>query len=421
MHDMLSVWFALERVGSIKRHQKNGLVFSYAQEWLQKPGAFPISLRFPLQEKPFDEQCSTIFFDNLLPEDRVREQVAGYYRLPSSDTFSLLRAIGADCAGALSILPQEEPPHAPAAYTYKTIPIAALPGYLAGLPLAPLGTGRQGVRLSLAGAQSKTSLRVIEESEEPYSEPLNGAPGTHLIKPPSDRFAYLPENEFFCSLLGRAMGLEVPETALTTTIPRAYLVRRYDRVQTPSGIVRVHQEDFCQALGLSRTQKYQDRGGASYKQIFTLFSSCHNPEQDSRKFLQGVVFNYLIGNDDAHAKNSSLLYDMPPKPRLAPFYDLVCTSVYPVVNKKMALKINRKRDPRHVHSSDWQVLCSQANIPFTEARENILGMCATLEKILQPTADIFIAQYSVIPVIHAIVAVIQKRLDLLKVALNDSR
>lgn len=421
MRDMLFVWFGQEHVGSIER-RKNGLVFSYAEEWLRKSGAFPISLRLPLQEASFNEQSSTIFFDNLLPEEAVREQVAAYYRLSSSDTFSLLRAIGADCAGALSILPQEERPRSPAEYKYRNIPVAELPKYLAALPLAPLGAGRQGVRLSLAGAQSKTSLRVIWESEEPFDEPLGGAPGTHLIKPSSNanNYSYLPENEFFCSVLGQGLKIEVPEARLTDTMPRAYVIHRYDRVQTPSGIIRVHQEDFCQALGFPRTRKYQEHGGPGYKQIFALLDHCRNPDQDKRKLLQGIVFNYLTGNADAHAKNISLLYDAPPKPRLAPFYDLVCTAVYPAVNKNMALKINRKKNPRHVHRSDWQALCDQASVPFTEARENILGMCATLESILQPTADLFIEQYGIIPIIPSIVDVIKERLELLGAALGDS-
>jgi serine/threonine-protein kinase HipA len=418
MASELVVWFEQELVGHISRSGPKDIVFQYAPAWLEGEGSFPISLSLPFQFPPFSKEASSSFFDNLLPEEEVRKQVADNKRLSTEDIFGLLQAIGADCAGALSILRPGQAPR-PQVYAYQPLPIAELPAFLAEQRINPLGTGDKYARLSLAGAQSKTSLFLSDDPPQSYARPRDGAPGTHIVKPVSPRFPNLAENELFCTLLAQAFGLNTPEAGLTPTLERAFLIRRYDRRQTPDGdIRRIHQEDFCQALGVPRTKKYQSQGGPGYQQCFTVLDQCHEPEKDRQKLFRWAVFNYLIGNADAHAKNISLLYAEPPKPRLAPFYDLVCTAVYPL-NKNMAMKIGRKSNPGHVHGSDWEKLITLAKIPLDEGR-HILQEMGTLPGFLLDNArDEFLAIYGQVPLISQIAATMKNRAALVLAALDE--
>lgn len=407
MASELVVWFAWELVGHISRSGSQDIVFHYAPAWLEGESSFPISLSLPFQFPPCSKEASSSFFDNLLPEEEVRKQVADNKRLSTEDIFGLLRAIGADCAGALSILRPGQAPR-PQMYAYQPLPIAELPAFLAEQRINPLGTGDKHARLSLAGAQSKTSLFLSDGPPQSYARPRDGAPGTHIVKPVSPRFPSLAENELFCTLLAQAFALNTPEAGLTPTLERALLIRRYDRRQMPDGdIRRIHQEDFCQALG-----------GPGYQQCFAVLDQCHEPEEDRRKLFRWAVFNYLIGNADAHAKNISLLYDAPPKPRLAPFYDLACTAVYPL-NKNMAMKIGRKSNPGHVHGSDWEKLITLAKIPLDEGR-HILQEMATLPGFLLDNArDAFLATYGQVPLISQIAATMKERAALVLTALGE--
>jgi serine/threonine-protein kinase HipA len=417
MASELDVRFERKLVGRISRSGSKDIVFQYAPAWLEDKDSFPISLSLPFQSLPFSKKVSSSFFDNLLPEEEVRRQVADNKRLSTEDIFGLLQAIGADCAGALSILrPDQEVPRSQE-YDYQPLPVAELPAFLAGQRINPLGIGDKHARLSLAGAQSKTSLFLSGGPLQSYARPRGGAPGTHIVKPASPRFPNLVENELFCTLLARAFGLNTPEAGLTPTLERAFLLRRYDRRQTPRGdIHRIHQEDFCQALGVPRTKKYQSQGGPGYQQCFRVLKKCRKPEEDRSKLFRWVVFNYLIGNADAHAKNISLLYDEPPKPRLAPFYDLVCTAVYPL-NKNMAMKIGRKSNPEHVHSSDWEKLIALAEIPLSEGR-SILQEMGTLPGFMLDQAQCeFLATYGQVPLIPQIVATMKDRAALVLAAL----
>lgn len=424
MHSELAVWFEQKLVGNIRRSGRGrsgrtDIIFQYAPAWLEDKGTFPISLSLPFQSLPFGKEVSSNFFDNLLPEETVRKHVADANRLPVEDIFGLLQAIGADCAGALSILnPGEQP--CPQEYAYKLIPPEALPEFLARQRTAPLGIGKNSVRLSLAGAQSKVSLLLSNDTPPQYKLPLGGAPGTHIVKPASlSDIPFLAENEAFCSILAKALGFETPETGLTPTMERGFVSRRYDRQQIPGRpIRRLHQEDFCQALGMPRTKKYQKHGGIGYKDCFAILDGCHNPEEDRWKLFRWAVFNYLIGNADAHAKNISLLYDKLPKPRLAPFYDLVCTAVYSQLDDAMAMKIGRKSAPNNLYDGDWKKFIALAGVPQTEAIAEMARLCVGLSILADGAGEKFLAVYGQIPLIPQIAAIIKKRVAYLRASMK---
>lgn len=155
--------------------------------------------------------------------------------------------------------------------------------------------------------------------------------------------------------LARVTGLDVPATTILPVGERAYIVERYDRARDPQGqIIRLHQEDFCQASGVPPRQKHEINGGPGHAECFSLIRHCKNPLTDRIKLLKLTFFNLLIGNADAHAKNISLLYDSSPHPSLAPSYDLVSTAVYSRKNNAMAMKVGSAFHPRDIRYEEWQ-------------------------------------------------------------------
>lgn len=255
---------------------------------------------------------------------------------------AMLERIGGECAGAVTfvaageLLPKRED-------RYRALTDGELAEILRSLPRRPLMAGEEGVRLSLAGAQDKIAVHVAGAA---ISLPLGGAPSTHILKPAIERFEGVVFNEAVCMKLARAIGMNVAAAAEGRVEGIDYLlVERYDRISSAASsdgrrtLERAHQEDFCQALGIVPENKYQAEGGPSLKQCFELVREASSvPIIDLQALLDAVVFNYLIGNHDAHGKNFSLLYAAG-QTRLAPLYDLLCTSDYPELSQKMAMKI----------------------------------------------------------------------------------
>lgn len=402
---MLTVWHNKKLVGKLYPAERGNVAFQYAASWLANAGSMPISLSLPLMDEAFSTDLSTAFFDNLLPEECLREAVARERGLESSATYALLEVLGAECAGAFVILPAHETPSDPP-HSYTPLSQEALTRYIAQLPTQPLLGGQKEMRLSLAGAQSKGVVRI--DAQMAFSLPQNGAPSTHIIKPASIRYPNLPGNEIFCMGLATHMRLEVPPFFLTSTLPQAFVVERYDRRIVDGSIERLHQEDFCQALGLARSRKYQRGAGtATLPQCFALLSHCQNPAGDVHKLLQWVIFNVCIGNSDAHAKNISLLYDGK-KPRLAPFYDLVSTAPYDV-SQKMALKIGGKNDGDRLYHGAWRRFAADISMEYDALTNVGNGLVSCLRDSIDRLAGDFIAQYGFIPEIARIVETIKRR------------
>ena len=250
-------------------------------------------------------------------------------------------------------MPEGVPPSGAEPGAYEPIDEATLAGLLAELPKHPLLAGKAGLRLSLAGAQNKMAVARIGEG---YALPLNGAPSTHILKPPSPYFAGLIENECFCMKLAAAIGLNVAGVRIGRAQDSSFLeIERYDRRHLSGGTLeRIHQEDFCQALGVAPEMKYQSEGGPGLKRCFELVRSVSSaPALDLLRLFDAVVFNYLIGNGDAHGKNFSLLYEGR-EIRLAPLYDLVCTQAHPELSKTMAMKLGGERNPENVVARNWR-------------------------------------------------------------------
>jgi serine/threonine-protein kinase HipA len=243
-------------------------------------------------------------------------------------------------------------------------------------------------------------LRI--ESDE-ISLPLGGAPSSHILKPSIERFAGIVRNEAFTMQLASAAGLTVATVEVRIAEKVEYLsVERYDRKHASAGtgttLERLHQEDFCQALNIAPEMKYQKEGGPSLKRCFALLREVSSaPVLDLARLLDAVIYNYLIGNNDAHGKNFSLLYHevgtANQEIQLAPLYDAISTAYYPELSNEMAMKIGSEYKSERVTAKDFDKLAEEAGLakPLVRRRvpELAQGVLAAMSRqaIANPVAE----------------------------------
>lgn len=358
----LRVWWRQECVGSLHVERNDRMEFRYDPRWLQSPVAFPVSLSLPLRAVPYGD-AAHFFFANLLPEADVRTRLCQRLKVTPGNDFELLRLIGGECAGALTLSP-EMPADSFTTDNYRPIDPEQLRRWsMAAVPDVFSSTvGRDGVRLSLAGAQDKLPVRIDGTA---LSMPLVPAPSTHLVKFGSPHFRHLVENECLMALVADRLGLPVPPTALWKIDGGGSIlvVERYDRLRDATTILRLHQEDFCQAAGRSPLRKYQKEGGprpGEIAEILRLHGSL--PAEDLRHLIRWALFNWLFGNCDAHAKNISLVHHPTRGIRLAPFYDLVCTRVYKPLDRQLAMSLGEQFDPGAVLRRDLEAYARELGV-----------------------------------------------------------
>ena len=344
--------------GALSLKENGNMQFRYAEGY----GGPAISIALPVRAEAYPHRACEAWFGGLLPEGDVRDALARALGTSSANQFRILNEIGGDCAGAVEIVPETVAPLIDR--DPELLSPEALDEVIASLPQRPLGADPEhGIRMSLAGAQSK--LPVIVDADAFALPKSSGAPTTHLIKPEPDRFEDLVANEFFCMTLAHACGLDVAETDARETVggQRFLLVRRYDRAIHDDGTrARLHQEDFCQALLIRSENKYQQDGGPSLRQLSDLIRrESRSPAADVFKLWDAAVFNWAIGNCDAHAKNFSLLYDGR-APRLAPLYDLVSTMIYPELSRRWAMTLGGARSYEDVSAATWEALPGEMSI-----------------------------------------------------------
>jgi serine/threonine-protein kinase HipA len=359
-------------VGALESTPDRGVVFAYDAAYLADPEARALSLSLPLREKPYPQAASMPFFAGLLPDGEARRKVADYLHVSETSTLKLLDALGGECAGTISIQP--EAGEGGIAYgdiaegessvgrdgRYMELSQDELAKLVIESERRPLLIPREGIRLSLAGAQDKIPLRYDAGR---WFLPLDGAPSSHILKPSSLAFEDLVYNEFFCMRFAEALGLPVARVDIIDAGRKALLVRRYDRELDGEGrIVRVRQEDFCQALGIMPDKKYEADGGPGFAAIAsTLRKASANPLRDIRELVRIALFNLLVGNCDAHGKNFSLLY----KGRqvaLAPFYDLVSTAVYPELSGRFSMRFGGVYGFEKLRGSDIEGFAAELGV-----------------------------------------------------------
>ena len=354
------------------------LSFSYDQRYLDNQNASKLSASFPLGDTVFDHKVTSAFFSGLLPEGNVRMQLAKYLGISERNTFALLKDIGGECAGAVSVYPQGFSPKADDEPTYLVLENNEADAVLTSLDTRPLLVGEEDVRISGAGAQDKLMIAFVDGK---IAVPTGNTPSTHIIKPPIKDLEETVHNEFFCMKLADAVGLRVPKAEIFWLKEKPYyLVERYDRKRDESGTIRrLHQEDFCQAMRISPEIKYENEGGPSLEQCFALLDerigSGSMSGRNKLSLFHGVVFNFLIGNGDAHGKNFSILYEEGEAESLSPFYDLMCTVVYSNAYKaRMAMKLGGKYKFKDVAARHWEKLGSALGFRADFVRRQVLIM-----------------------------------------------
>ena len=367
----LDIWWDGRLVGQLTQDQHGELGFAYAPDWLDDEAAQPLSASLPKRAEPFTRRECRPFFGGLLPEESQRDAAAQALGVSRANDFALLDRLGGDVAGALQLLPHGKAPTT-LALDRRPTPLddAGLIRVLDALPVRPLLAGEEGLRLSLAGAQSKVPVVLLDEA---VALPAPGQATTHILKPPISRFAATTENEAFVMRLAAAIGLDVAPVEARTVQDRTFLlVQRYDRASGADGIVRrIHQEDFCQALGVPPETKYASEGGPTFKDCFALLRRvAARPAVDVLKLLDAVIFNVIAGNADAHGKNFSILYDAE-GPRLAPLYDLLATVAYPALSPKFAMKIGKRATLAELDAKGWAAFAADAGLGVPLIRRRV--------------------------------------------------
>ena len=405
--DALNVWNGQRLVGNLRRNSFGYISFRYDPEWLSG-GGFSISQSLPLNAEEFtaEEAVAHRFFANLLPESGFRELVVRDLKISDTD-FNLLRAIGGECAGALSVLPQQRQPSTE--QSYRPMEDEELADLVAQRGQSYFWSDERRPRFSLAGAQNKLPILVREGK---YLLPQGESPSSHILKFEIAEYRNVPAYETFTTLLARAVGLPVVDIQLQSINKTRYTItERYDRFLSNDGeVLRAHQEDFCQALGYGYEKKYQEDGGPSFAQCFGMLRDVSSdPATDLPHLLRWQIFNVLVGNSDGHAKNLSLLYTATGETRLAPFYDLVCTRAIERIDHHLALSVGNERNPGVIVKRHWENMASQCDIR-PRYLLNLIGEIAVrlLENLIS-TRAFFEDQFGEYPALQRIERVVTKQ------------
>jgi serine/threonine-protein kinase HipA len=347
----LPVYFEQRLVGRIDV-DKSGPCFTYEPNWIGLRGAFPISTTMPFQSERISSDTFLPWAANLLPESEQLRTLGQILGMARSDVIGLLSAIGGDTAGALSF---NQPGRTSSVLWRPVGKPEELERIIEELPNKPFLVGEEGVSMSLAGVQAKLAVAVDESGG--ICIPMNGSPSTHILKPDSSRLWGGVQNEAFCLTLARRMKIPTPDVTTGKAGKRTYLlVKRYDRTGEGGRWRRLHQEDYCQALGKPPSAKYESNqtgaSGPSLKDLFDV-TRRHMPPTDVVRLLDMAVFNVLACNTDAHAKNYSIIIRAAGS-TLAPLYDVMCGEVWENVTKNLAQKIAGKNRGDHLKGRHWQ-------------------------------------------------------------------
>ena len=303
--ESLDVYLNDRKVGRLD-DENGSLSFAYDAGYLADGVREPLSHALPLRREPYSHVSVEPVLSNLLPDDIIRTRLGEILQIPRENTFAFLKAIGGDCAGAVAFFPSGRTPAADTAGEFRELSDDEAGAVLDNLEKRPLDIGEEGLRISGAGAQDKL-IACIRDGR--VLLPLNGTPSTHIIKTEIRNYPGSVENEWYSMSLAAACGLSVAESGIVVIGGRRRFVStRYDRMQADGRVKRLHQEDFCQMLGIDPKRKYETLGGPGIVASFRLLRDLSVSAADTLEFIDRLIFNFLVGNGDAHGKNFSVLY-----------------------------------------------------------------------------------------------------------------
>ncbi|MDP2817145.1 MAG: HipA domain-containing protein [Polaromonas sp.] len=368
----LRVWAGVRPLGWFG-HEAGEYFFEYDAQWLEQPGGYVLASQFALVGTRFTGPLIRSFFENLLPEGTALDDVIAALALRDPSPFELLGQLGKELPGVLSLLPEGAQPNWQ--QQYRALPYKTLSERIRSQ--TPLLVSNEQSTMSLAGAQEKMGLRFDKRTNQ-LSESVGTSPTTHILKPDTRQVRYQPSalNEYACMKLGKALKLPVPDVWFLRVPEPVYIVERYDRRNVAGTVVGLHQFDGCQLLGHGSGWKYERQGGlVSVPKLVAALRSLPVRGIDLLQLQQWVMFNYLIGNADAHAKNLSVLVDDKGF-RLAPFYDLLCVRAYG--DTGLALYIGDEDNFDAVGAYSWEALCGDCGFRLPETMKGFLKMAQAL-------------------------------------------
>jgi serine/threonine-protein kinase HipA len=398
----LRVYLNNRRVGTLSREASGAVDFSYHEDWLAWEHALPVSLSLPLRETPYRGEPVAAVFENLLPDsDTLRRLVAEKVGARGIDAYGMLAKIGHDCVGALQFIAgDDEAPDTTGKLDGEAVDAEGIEKILKGLSQAPLGLNRDDAfRISVAGAQEKTALLWHEGQ---WIKPHGTTPTTHLIKtqigqlPGGIHLSDSVENEYYCLKLTEAFGLPV-NTATIETFgeTKALVIERFDRRWTKDGrLLRLPQEDCCQALSVPPTLKYQNEGGPGMVDILTMLKGSDTPTEDQDVFIKAQLIFWLIGATDGHAKNFSVFLSPGGSYRMTPLYDILTAqtalNARQIERKqmKMAMSVGKSRHYRfdQIHGRHFVQTAVQAGLSKKRAAAIIEEVAEAAPKALDASA-----------------------------------
>ena len=372
-------------VGRVRRDSRGRSTFVYDAAWRAEPDAYPLSLSMPLAAEEHGPAAIEAYLWGLLPDNEVILQRWGQrYHVSPRNAFALISNVGEDCAGAVQfVLPER----LEAVQSGKPSEVEWLSEHDVAERLRLLREDHAAWRMqrdigqfSLAGAQPKTALLFDDRH---WGIPSGRTPTTHILKPPTGGFDGHAENEHVCLALARAAGLPAAASRVIRFEGEvAIVVDRYDRQRSGNDIVRVHQEDACQALGIMPTKKYQNEGSPGVPALVELLRTHSSArEEDVTTFIGALGFNWLVAGTDAHAKNYSLLISGGPRVRLAPLYDIASILPYDDIDlhkAKLAMKIGGEYLLLQVGLREWQKFAREVRVNAEETIDRLRRMAVQL-------------------------------------------
>lgn len=383
MSDLLNVYLNNDFVGILSKDDNGGICFQY-----NKNAKHSLSLTLPIREEIYLNKDCKGFFNGLLPEsDYVRIAIGKKYGINPKNDFSLFSAIGYDCAGAVAFF-EDKPKNLKEYYEIKgnVLSKAELEKYIKELPKKPLALGSD-KRLSLAGAQDKTAVVMIDDK---IAIPENNVPSTHILKPTINGLKETIENEYLCLKVAEKLGIQIPNIQIGQVNDTQYLlIKRYDREVNNDKIKRIHQEDFCQASNIPSAYKYQAEGGVDFKRCIDILKRTTRPAVSIKQFVELMIFNYLIGNNDAHGKNFSILHYDNDQIAFAPAYDILCTSIYPELSSKMAMKIGGYYERDKIYPRHFERMAKDIGISYTQVKKILINQCEILPDVVTEVSQMF--------------------------------
>lgn len=382
--DLVVVLGAME-AARLRRDRGGRLTLTYASSWRERPGAHPVSLSMPLALERHDTAVVAPYLWGLLPDNEIiLQRWAKRFGVSASNAFALLAHVGEDCAGAVRFVAPDRVDALAregegAIEWLDTAGVAARLRLLRSDAAAWRTTGDAG-QFSLAGAQPKTALARVDGR---WGVPSGRTPTTHILKPGIPGLDAQAENEHFCLALARAAGIPAAASEIARFDDElAIVVDRYDRAVQAGRILRVHQEDACQAMAVHPARKYEVDGGPGARAIAELIREhSRKPDEDLETFADALAFNWLIGGTDAHAKNYSFLIGADGRVRLAPLYDVASALPYDhlqVRKLRLAMRIGGKYRLWEIGRHEWTKLAGELRMDSEALVARVRAMAARL-------------------------------------------